>query len=87
VQISDARKVYHQTIDGEIWSAIQLTTAAGLCAVLDLHFAGVLPDSGFVRQEDVDFDAFLANRFGRYYQQAGPARCTTLEESLTGIEP
>ena len=37
VQISDARKIYHQKIGGENWSAIQITTAAGVCAVLDLH--------------------------------------------------
>ena len=48
-------------------SAIQITTAAGLCAVLDLHVAGRLPEMGFVRQEQVDLDEFLQNRFGRYY--------------------
>jgi hypothetical protein len=26
-----------------------------------------LPQSGFVRQEEVDYTAFLANRFGQYY--------------------
>lgn len=70
VQISDARKTYHQNIDGEEWSAIQVTTAAGMCTVVDLHFAGKLPKSGFVKQEEVNLDTFLANRFGRYYQQA-----------------
>ena len=72
VQISDARKTYHQMIDGENWSAIQVTTAAGICTVVDLHFASKLPKSGFVRQEEVDLDTFLANRFGRYYQHTGP---------------
>jgi saccharopine dehydrogenase-like NADP-dependent oxidoreductase len=72
VQISDARKTYHQTIDGENWSAIQITTAAGILTVVDLHFAGKLPKSGFVRQEEVDLDTFLANRFGQYYQHSGP---------------
>jgi len=67
VQVSDARKVYHESIAGENWSAIQLTTAAGICAVLDLHVAGDLPVSGFVRQEQIDFPKFLANRFGRRY--------------------
>ena len=74
------------TIDGENWSAIQITTAAGMCAVVDLHFAGRLPKSGFVRQEEVDLDEFLANRFGRYYQQAGPTpapRCA----SQVSVEP
>jgi len=36
-------------------------------AVLDLLREGKLAQSGFVRNEDVDFGAFLANRFGRHY--------------------
>jgi saccharopine dehydrogenase-like NADP-dependent oxidoreductase len=67
VQMTDARKVYHRQISGENWSAIQMTTAAGVCAVLDLFAGGNLPRRGFVRQEQVDFDAFLANRFGQHY--------------------
>ena len=46
VQISDARKIYGQTIDGEAWSAIQITTAAGVCAVVDLYFDGQLTRHG-----------------------------------------
>ncbi len=68
VQITDARKIYHETIGGENWSAIQITTAAGICAALDMHLAGQLPRQGFVRQEEVDFNQFLANRFGQRYQ-------------------
>ena len=67
VQITDARKAYHKPISGENWSAIQVTTAAAVCAVLDLFVAGALPRRGFVRQEQVDFDAFLGNRFGKHY--------------------
>jgi saccharopine dehydrogenase-like NADP-dependent oxidoreductase len=67
VQLSDARKVYNQQIGGEVWSAIQVTTAAALAAVLDLHFAGLLPERGFVKQEQVPFEEFIRNRFGRYY--------------------
>lgn len=67
VQLWDARKVYHQTHGDEVWSAIQITTAAAVCAVLDLHIEGHLPKTGFVRQEQVDFNAFLANRFGQHY--------------------
>ena len=73
VQISDARKIYQQTIDGHSWSAIQITTAAAICAALDLHVAGRLPDSGFVKQEDVQLEDFLENRFGRYYCSLEPA--------------
>lgn len=64
-----ANTVYHQEIDGENWSGIQITTAAGVCGVLDMLFEGHLPQQGFVRMEDVDFEIFIKNRFGRYYAQ------------------
>ena len=44
----------------------------GICAVLDMLAAGQLPQRGFVRQEDIALDTFLANRFGRVYGQAAP---------------
>ncbi len=78
VQISDARKIYQETIDGEAWSAIQLTTAAGICAVVDLHREGALPNSGFVRQEDVGLGDFLQNRFGRRYDCPASTRFSSL---------
>ncbi|MCA9265099.1 MAG: saccharopine dehydrogenase family protein, partial [Planctomycetales bacterium] len=68
VQMSDARKVYSREFAGESWSAIQITTAAGICAVIDMHAAGQLPDRGFVRQEQVCFEQFIDSRFGKYYQ-------------------
>ena len=48
-------------------SAIQITTAAGICAMTDLLVAGKLPSAGFVRQEEALLSDFLANRFGQYY--------------------
>src|SRR6187397_1926467 len=33
-------KVYPQMIAGRLWSAIQVTTASGICAVVDLVIAG-----------------------------------------------
>jgi saccharopine dehydrogenase-like NADP-dependent oxidoreductase len=72
-QITDARKIYHATWRGERWSAIQRTTASALCAVVDLHAAGALPRRGFVKQEQVPLEAFLANRFGRVYAEAEAA--------------
>jgi len=62
-----ARTVYHQVIDGENWSGIQITTAAGVCGVVDLLFEGKVPQKGFVRMEDIDYQSFITNRFGRYY--------------------
>ncbi|RPJ54089.1 MAG: saccharopine dehydrogenase family protein [Acidobacteria bacterium] len=68
-QVTDARKIYHGEFFGEQCSAIQITTAASLCAVLDLHVAGKLPSQGFVRQEEVALPDFLANRFGKCYDR------------------
>jgi saccharopine dehydrogenase-like NADP-dependent oxidoreductase len=74
VQLSDARKIYQETIDGEPWSAIQLTTAAGICAALDLFVQGKLPAQGFVRQEQMAFDDFIENRFGNRYRAHAKTR-------------
>jgi saccharopine dehydrogenase-like NADP-dependent oxidoreductase len=67
MQESYANKVYSREINGMVWSAIQITTAAGVCTMVDLLRAGELPGKGFVRQEDVALDVFLRNRFGCYY--------------------
>ncbi|MBL8731888.1 MAG: saccharopine dehydrogenase NADP-binding domain-containing protein [Planctomycetes bacterium] len=62
-----AKTIYHQDIDGENWSGIQITTAAGVTAIVDLLRAGKLPQSGFLKMETVDYEQFLQNRFGKYY--------------------
>jgi saccharopine dehydrogenase-like NADP-dependent oxidoreductase len=65
---TNARKIYHHQVGGEEWSAIQLTTAAAACVAVDLFRENKLTvTQGFVRQEDVELDVFLANRFGKYY--------------------
>jgi saccharopine dehydrogenase-like NADP-dependent oxidoreductase len=69
-EVTDARKVYHGEFLGEPCSAIQITTAASLCAVLDLHVEGKLPGQGFVRQEQVALTDFLANRFGKCFDRS-----------------
>jgi saccharopine dehydrogenase-like NADP-dependent oxidoreductase len=68
VQVSDARKIYNSTVHAQNWSAIQLTTAAGVCVMLDLHRTGALGATGLVRQEQVSLEAFLGNRFGQHYR-------------------
>ncbi|MCQ8279688.1 saccharopine dehydrogenase family protein [Acetobacteraceae bacterium KSS8] len=70
MQESYANHVRAGVIDGVPCSAIQITTASGICAVLDLLMEGGLPEKGFVRQEEIALDAFLANRFGRHYVTA-----------------
>jgi saccharopine dehydrogenase-like NADP-dependent oxidoreductase len=64
-------KVYPQVIAGRLWSAIQVTTAAGVCAVVDLTFNRAEPLRGFVRQEDFSLVDVLENRFGRHYAHGG----------------
>jgi saccharopine dehydrogenase-like NADP-dependent oxidoreductase len=66
-QVTDARKIYAGDFLGHRCSAIQITTAASICAVVDLHAQGKLPRQGFVQQEQVELSDFLANRFGCCY--------------------
>jgi len=67
VQDTYANKIYSAEIGGVMRSAIQITTAAGITGVLDLLATGKIADRGFIRQEDIDLETFLANRFGRAY--------------------
>ena len=68
VQETYTRKVYHGPIGGTELSAIQITTASSVCAVMDMQRHGKLPSRGFIKQEDVPLRAFLDNRFGRNYE-------------------
>ena len=65
-----ARKIFAERDASAPLSAIQITTAAGICAAVDLFRAGKLPASGFIRQEQVALPDFLANRFGCAFQQS-----------------
>ena len=65
-----ARKIFADRDEAMPLSAIQITTAAGICAAVDLFREGQLSQRGFVRQEQVELPAFLANRFGKAYQQS-----------------
>ncbi len=67
-----ARKIFADRDAPTPLSAIQITTAAGLCAVLDLFRQGRLPSHGFIRQEQVPLADFLANRFGHAYEELRP---------------
>ncbi len=66
-QESYAKKIYAQEVNGQLLSAIQLTTASGICAMVDMVVEGKLPQHGMVRQEQATLADFTANRFGRYY--------------------
>ena len=73
VQETYANKVYAAPLGGRVRSAIQITTAGGICAVLDMLSAGRLPESGLIKQEEIRLPAFLENRFGRVYAMPAQA--------------
>lgn len=62
------KKIYPQTIAGKLWSAIQVTTASGLCGAVDLVLQNPESYQGFVTQETFPLKSFLSNRFGEYFQ-------------------
>jgi saccharopine dehydrogenase-like NADP-dependent oxidoreductase len=72
VQETYTRKVYHGEVHGRALSAIQITTAAAACAVMDMHRTGQIAERGFVRQEQIPLADFLKNRFGTYYDRGTP---------------
>lgn len=67
VQETYANKIYSRDVEGRTLSAIQITTAAAICALLDLLVTGQLPQTGYIRQEDILLKTFLENRFGQVY--------------------
>jgi saccharopine dehydrogenase-like NADP-dependent oxidoreductase len=64
-------KVYPQVIAGRLWSAIQVTTASGITAVVDLVLQRPEQYHGFVAQEQFRLPDILKNRFGRFYAPGG----------------
>jgi saccharopine dehydrogenase-like NADP-dependent oxidoreductase len=67
IQETYANKIYSRAVKGKVHSAIQMTTAGSICAVLDLLAEGTLPQQGFIHQEDIRLADFLANRFGKIF--------------------
>ena len=57
-------------LDGKSWRAISWTTAASICAVVEMVAAGSLPNRGFIKQEEIPFDRFLATQNGALYRGA-----------------
>ena len=64
-------KVYPQAVAGRLWSAIQITTAAGICSVVDIVLSNPGKYRGFIAQEQFSLPDILGNRFGQYYAHGG----------------
>jgi saccharopine dehydrogenase-like NADP-dependent oxidoreductase len=56
-----------RTLVGGRQRAIAWTTSASVTAVIRLVHEGVLPQRGFIRQEEIPLDAFLATPTGRLF--------------------
>jgi saccharopine dehydrogenase (NAD+, L-lysine-forming) len=68
-------RVYRpRVVAGEPRTAIAWTTAAGAVAMVELLAAGSLPHSGFVCQEDVSLEDFLATSAGQMLAHEPPAQ-------------
>ena len=87
VQETYANKIYSRSMGGVVRSAIQITTAAGICGVLDLLAEGHLPQQGFVRQEEIELDLFLKNRFGSHYASGDDAQRLAEEPEAAPAKP
>jgi saccharopine dehydrogenase-like NADP-dependent oxidoreductase len=61
------KKVYPATIANKLWSSIQITTAAGICSVIDIVLNNIDQYHGFITQESIALSAVVKNRFGKYY--------------------
>lgn len=67
VEENYVKKFYPKKIGDFRWSAIQLTTASGICTAVDLVLNQPEKYHGFVRQEQFSFADLTNNRFGEYY--------------------
>jgi saccharopine dehydrogenase-like NADP-dependent oxidoreductase len=65
IEESYFKKIYPQSIRGLHWSAIQVATASGVCAVVDLVLDKPKRFNGLVLQEQFHLKDVLANRFGK----------------------
>ena len=61
------RSYPQMTVAGQEWRAISWTTAASLCAVIEMVRDGKLPQQGFLKQEAIPLDDFFRTKNGAYY--------------------
>lgn len=61
------KKIYPKKIREIEWSAIQVSTASGICAVVDLVLNTKNKYQGLVLQENFNLSDVLANRFGQHF--------------------
>jgi saccharopine dehydrogenase-like NADP-dependent oxidoreductase len=65
------RAYYPIEIGGKLRTAIAWTTAGSVVAVIEMVRSGALPQVGFLKQESIPLEPFLATRTGRLYAGHG----------------
>ena len=72
IQETYANKIYSQEVNGKTRAAIQITTAAAVCTMLDLlneDEKNGITKKGLILQEQITLVDFLNNRFGKYFRE------------------
>ncbi|SCA57503.1 Saccharopine dehydrogenase [Candidatus Terasakiella magnetica] len=63
------RSYYPKLLAGKSRRAIAWTTAASVCGVIEMVAKGQLPSHGFIKQEEISLDKFLATNSGALYRE------------------
>lgn len=68
-----AREEYYRSfhpieINGKKWRAISWTTAASIASVVEMVADQQLPQKGFLKQEEIDFNTFLETQNGQLFK-------------------
>jgi len=84
IQETENHRIGHAELVGGHWGAIQIATASSLCTLVDLYFEKRLPQRGYVRQEQINFDDFMNNRFAGCFRKrkSSPHHQTDQEDGL-----
>lgn len=77
-QVNFQRSIRATDLFGRTWPAIELTTAAGVCAMVDLHRLGHLPATGLIKQEACSLEQFNKTLFGLAYENPGAIQSAVL---------
>ncbi len=62
------RSYFPREITARSWKAISWTTAASVCAVIELVSLGSLPCQGFLKQEDISLELLLNTSTGQFFK-------------------
>ena len=66
-EMSYSKQFSNTKLNGLHWSAIQMTTTTALCTAIDIVLNSDTPFQGLVKQEDLTYSMYQANRFGQYF--------------------